>query len=106
PGAPPPRLRRLVRDAELPPLPAAAHAAAPTGRRRLDGGAALPPGHRRAEHARPSATARLAKRRERLVETLLRREHAFEQVAVRANPLEHDVHRERSRVELLVHLVP
>ena len=51
----------------------------------------------------PSAARRtlqtLAQRLQRLVEALLRRQHAFEEVAVAAYSLEHDVHRERRRIE-------
>ena len=43
---------------------------------------------------------------ERGLEPLARRQHAFEEVAVLANPLEHHVHREHGRVEILAHLVP
>ena len=58
PRAPPLGLPRLVRDEDVPPVPAAAaHAEAPC-RRRLDGRALLPSGHRRALDARPSAQAR------------------------------------------------
>src|SRR5439155_414812 len=44
----PARLRRLVGDALLPPVPAPARAAEVPGRRRLDSGALLPPRHCRA----------------------------------------------------------
>jgi hypothetical protein len=58
-AAPPPTgIPGVVRDAHLPPLPAAArHAKAPR-RHRLDHGALLPPRHRRAQHARPPAATR------------------------------------------------
>ena len=56
---PPPRLPRLVRDALVPPLPAAAlHPKAPGGHG-LDGGDVLPARHRAARHARAPEAPRL-----------------------------------------------
>ena len=53
-----PRLPRLVRHPQLPPLPAAAVLPQAARRRRLDDLAVLPPRHRRALDARPPAPAR------------------------------------------------
>ena len=54
----PARLHRLVRDEDVPPVPAAAVLEeAPRGNR-LDRGASVPPRHRRARDARPSDAAR------------------------------------------------
>src|SRR5438477_12513943 len=39
-------------------------------------------------------------------ESLLRRQDAFEEIAVLAHTLEHGIHREGERVETLVHFVP
>src|SRR5207248_5260582 len=60
-GFSPPRLSRLVRDEDVPPLPAAAADANAARRRRLDHGALLPAGHRRARNARSAATTRFVK---------------------------------------------
>ena len=49
---------------------------------------------------------RLAERLQRRRERLPRRQHALEEVAVAADAVEHGVHRERRRIERLVHLVP
>ena len=57
-GRPAARLHRLVRDADVPPLPATALLEEATRRDRLDGRAPLPAGHRRAGHARPPEAAR------------------------------------------------
>ena len=54
----PDRLSRLVRDEDVPPLPAAAVLPEAARGRRLDGGALLPARHRRARDARPPAGAR------------------------------------------------
>src|SRR5262249_26062237 len=81
-------------------------AEAAASRRRLDGCAALPARRRRARASPPARTAQLTKRRERLVEALLRLEDSLEQVAVLLDPLEDDIHRERGRIEIVGHLVP
>ena len=52
---PPARVPRLVRDPDVPPLPAAAREAQDARRDGLDGGAALPARHRRAGCAGPRA---------------------------------------------------
>jgi NADH dehydrogenase FAD-containing subunit len=52
------RVHRLVRHADVPPLPIAALFEEAARRDRLDRRAPLPPGHRRARQARPSAKAR------------------------------------------------
>jgi len=54
-----PRLRGLVRDAVVPPVPAPTTDTKASRRRRLDDVALLQAGHRRAEHARPSRPARM-----------------------------------------------
>src|SRR5207253_2774073 len=58
PRRPAARLRRLVRHALVPPVPAAAPDAEAACRDRLDDVALLPPRHRRARDARPPAAAR------------------------------------------------
>ena len=75
PRPPPVGLPRLVRDADVPPVPApAAHAEAPR-RRRLDDGALLPPRRRRALDARPPARSSATRRSDlqRRLERLLAR---------------------------------
>ena len=63
PGLPPPRVPRLVRRPDVPPVRAADDPPQGPRRRRLDGLARLPARHRRALRARPPPRAR--RRRER-----------------------------------------
>ena len=83
-GLPPARLPRLVGDADVSPVPAAAALAEAPRRRRLDDVAAVPARRRRAREPRPSrgSRRRLTQRFQRLAEPLARRQHAGEQVAV------------------------
>ena len=108
-------LPRLVRHADVPPVPAPAALAEAPRRRRLDGRALLPARHRRALDARPSAAARRLTTRSRLQRRSASsdclppsdcRSSTGEEIAVARDAIEHGVHRERRRVETRRDLVP